>query len=659
MIFAGIETILGDYTDRIYRAARLDALLTLAATLVLTAGAGLFLYAQQRNRSAFLFRRTAKKTFHYVFMVLTAVPVIFRFTGYLQTPRWAFAAAAAVFCVAGIVCLLQWRPSGVVFSLLSVWISLPLAELPTVVLTTEDVRNLYTFAPASRVALLAAQIYALGRMAALALFAAGLTIAVIVYYAKRRYLFRSKQAKYFTGISLCPRCGMPVVSGRAYCTACGQNVSDRTGSILKRDPLDGAEYCGTCGSHLRDGRKCSVCGREPISVKRVAKQVGSAFLGELLKKVWYVAIPVILIIPAFLPGVRSLTKNSTGVSYDFEARFVEWYQDPSVAEDPGWLADFDRACDVLDRYNERTFELRPGRLSYTELYVYIQYSEATYRQMAVVQAVRDAVYASDETEKTALINAYVETANEQLYAQASGLQVIDVGYLQSVVNIAVDAVRFYQSFLPFFVFPAVLFVLGAAGIVAGIVLFVKKKDGSPFTYAALAPDLTPEARAAEEKKRKAYLRRERIIVLVGVGIAAALFAVSFTVVSLKHRNDAPTAESAIASGFGTDGEQLVKWLTLCETDPKTAREQIGSIETVVEDCIKQMDVIVSDPDADPESTQIANALAPELRELKETLSKGTLPDTEAQQRVAKLILEGLKHYSEDLMQQVIDQLNDL
>ncbi len=657
---AGIETVLENYISQIYRKTLADLLLTLGAILVLAVGAGLFLYALERGRRAYLSRRTSRRTFHYVFMAITVLFVIFRFTGDLRTPGWIFAAASAVSCAVGIFGLVTWRPFGVVFSLLSVWISLPIGELTTVLAAVSDVQNLYSFAPESRIAVLAAQNYTIGRMAALAVYAAVVSAVMIDYYAKRRYLFRTAQAKYFTGISLCPSCGMPVIAGDAHCTACGEDVSDRPGSTLKWTPLDKVVHCSVCGSQLNEQGDCRRCGSGPMTAKKIAKQAGGTLKDELKKKLWYVLVPIILIIPTFLfRPIASLTKGSAAVTNDFTTRLLEWYAEPSVAEDAAWMSEFDRATEALTAFNARTFEQDPSKFSYYDFYVYIQYSEATYRQNAAVQALNEAVHDSDDSQIGALAAVFDDSIDQQLRAQRSGINLLGGSALRGSANLLIDPIRFYMGLAPAYVLPAVLFALGLAGLIAGIILLAKRKNGSPFVYAALDPDTTPEARATAEKKRRSFLRMERTATLIGIGIAALIILITGAVALANRVNEKPTAESAAAYGFVADGGTVVGWLSLCETDPDEAQKQIDSILPVVEDCAERMNTIISDPEADPRLLSVAEQLAPKLAGLRETLRTGALPDQALRKTLAGLFKDGMKLYEQMLFTDMFDQLNDL
>ncbi len=654
-----MEQLIADYIRDVYQKARADSLLMLCAALASTAGATLLVWAVQRQKPAYLFQKTTKKTFHYAFMALTALLCVLRFSGGGNAMRLVISLLAVLSAAAGVYGLITWRPLGVALSLLSVWLSLPMGELATVLGAASDVRDITAFAPTSRIAIYAVECFALSRMAVLALAAAGITVAVSAYYAKRRYLFKTAQVRYFTGISLCPACRAPVVAGNAHCPACGGDLSQRPGSVLRWKPLDEPKHCKTCGKELDDKGRCPLCDKS-VTADKVRKDAADTLKGELKKKLIYLLIPLLVVLPAFLgKGLNGLTEGSTLISNAYVTRFNEWYNDPSVAQSTDWLGSYDQASDALRRYDARAFVIRPDKLGYTDFYGYIQYTEACCWQIEAIDYAGEAVHASDPSQKNVIAGVFNETLDMQQRALTSRMDVIGVGNLfQKATNMVIDACRFYLSFLPAFVFSILLLLVGIAALAFGIILLKKRAATSPFLTAAPSPDISPKDIIASDIRRKAYLRRERVITVAGAGLAVLLFVVCFGVASVKGKTEAPVPQDPLYTAFAEDGGRIVAWLSACDTDPDDARTQVGSMEAVIDDCLENLSRIAEDPAADEEAAAITALLTPELKALRQQVVGGQLPDREAQKRITALIAEGARLSVRTMLQDAFDSLND-
>lgn len=654
-----MEQVIADYIRDVYQKARADSLLMLCAALAFAAGAALLVWAYQRRKPAYLFRKTAKKTFHYAFMAMAALLCVLRFSSGGNALRLAISLLAVLSAAAGIYGLITWRPMGVALSLLSIWLSLPMGELATVLGAASDVRNIGAFAPTSRIAIYAVECFTLSRMVVLALAAAGITVAVTAYYAKRRYLFKTAQARYFTGISLCPACRAPVVSGNAHCPACGGDLSQRPGSVLRWEPLDEPKHCKTCGKELNDKGRCSRCDTSTVADK-VRKDAADTLKGELKKKLVYLLIPLLVVLPAFLgKGLNGLTEGSVLISNAYVTRFNEWYNDPSVAQSADWLASYDQASDALRRFDARAFAIRPDKLGHTDFYGYVQYTEACCWQIEAIDYAREAVHASDPSRKDVIAGVFNETIDMQQRALMSRMDVIGLGNMfQQATNMVIDACRFYLGFLPAFVFPILLLLVALAALVFGVVLLTKGTASSPFLTAAPSPDVSPKDIIASDIRRKAYLRRERIITVAGVCLALLLFGVCFGVASAKNKTETPAPQDPLYTAFAEDGSRIVAWLSACDTDPDKARAQAKAVEDVIDDCLENLSRIVEDPEADEEAAAVTALLTPELKTLKQQIADGQLPDKDAQKRITALVAEGARLSARTMLQDAFDSLND-
>lgn len=655
----GINEILDGFIDSVFRHTLLYTILCIAAALVFTAGAGLFVYARLRSKPAYLCVRTSRPAGQYLFAALVAALAVLRFADGSGALHRVLAAASALIGAAGIFGVLTRRQSGAVLSLVSVWLSLPAGELPAVLGAIRDRSNIGAYAPASRVAVLAAGSYILSRTVVLALIASAITVVMIAYFTKRRYLFRSAQLHYFSGIAVCPDCGAPACSEGRFCPVCGTDLEGLPRSGLKWEPLDEAKFCTECGARLDDGGHCRACEKGAPLSGTLKSSIGDALKDTLKSKLIYLVVPVLLLLPIFLGnGPGFIPKGSAAVHNAYVARFNEWYDDPAIAENETWLASYEEAADALYRVNGRVLDLNPDRLGYTDLYVYLQYSEASFSQMAVLERIDRAVHEADPSEKDTLSALFNETADLQQRALAGGLGLISSAR-NKLKNLVVDSCRFYLSWIPHAVTVIVLFVLGAAALIAGAVLCARRKGGSPFTVAALSANVTAEQKRAAEQRHRTYRRRERTAMLIGTAIALLAIGVGFGVSYAKNVRTGPTAEDALHTALIEDGASVIAWLSECQTDPQNALAHRSGVIRTIDGCTAGLDRIQTDPEIGPAFSDVIDPLLNELSELKKTAGSDALPDSDTCKRITDLFLQAAERYEQRLVQQTLDALNDL
>ena len=141
-------------------------------------------------------------------------------------------------------------------------------------------------------------------------------------------------------------------------------------------------------------------------------------------------------------------------------------------------------------------------------------------------------------------------------------------------------------------------------------------------------------------------------------LALLLFVVCFGVASAKNKTEAPAPQNPMYTAFAEDGGRIIAWLSACDTDPDEARAQLGPMEGVIDDCLRNLAYIAEDPEADEEAAAITALLTPELKALKQQAADGQLPDRDTQKRIIALVAEGARLSARSMLQDAFDTLND-
>ena len=632
--------------------------LTWAAIVVFTVGAGLLLWSVLRTRRAYVSERMTKKTAHYVLSFLPvglAVLQLFDLNGSAAT---VFAAVSLLVALIGTGGLLLRRKPGLVFAVLGVWLSLPGKEAPRVAAIYADMKQLDAYNAASKTAIFATDRVILGTVTGLAFLAAVITLVYVVCYTRRRYLFRSAFACWFGELSSCPACGAPLVSEGDYCPACGEEIRELPRSVLRWEPLDEPRCCENCGHDLDKNGSCRSCD----ALGALQKRVDESARDEIMGKVKYVVACLLVALFVFLPLLRGetlqkLTAGILPVNDAFVSRCNEWMEDPALSQDEAWLKSFDEAANALYEMNARLFEAKAERMSYKELYGYIQYIEASYKQMAVIQRISAAVHEGRSPEEEDLGGYYNGTLRLQQQALASPL-LLQVSTVNTAIHAVEDSSRYYFSFLPGAAVAVLFGVLGVLLTAAGVVLFLRRRDPSPLEREAYV-GLSEQEKAVRKEKNRALRKSERTVALLGVGLALVILGVSFAVTFVKNAGAAPTVEERVHAVFNADAVTLTTWISNCSADPEKALADAPQIDAVLERSMEQLDAVLQDDEADADLKTLCEATFEAYGDLRGLIEKGALPDRETQKAVGELLLEGMKLDAEKLIENAFESLEDL
>ena len=659
--------------ERLFPALAGNTLLLFSGIALLCIGGCVLCRALLLRKAGWLNAEEAPKKFHYTLMILLIVFLILQATHGLSGLPLLFMALSAGAVLSAVIGLFTWRSFGVTAAVLAIWLTLPLREFPTLLAHVRDYNNLSYYSIPGKVGVYTVAVYGCGRFIAYALIAAVLSVFTVAYYTRRRYLFKESIAAYFTNLTNCPKCGRPLVNAGNFCKYCGASVAGRGYSELKWKPLESEKYCSNCGLELKDSDECPVCGN-PQTVGQIIKKEAKKALGDELKKYLVIGIvAALVIVPVLISDpLKYLTKGSAAVTNTYIEYLNEWHRTPSAADDKTWLASYDEASEALYAMNARGFTIVPERLTYSDTYVYIQYLDASYYQMAVMERINAAVHANDPASFSGLGSYFNETMNMQTRALASGTSVILQGgsMLRSAEYIAADSVRFYLSFIPVLVRIILFFLLGALSLGFGIFLMLKAPDPSPFKTVMLTVD-TAEERAAQKERLKAARRSDRIIAVIAAAIVAVFFCAAALIESRTQKEPELTYEAALDAGFTVPGTALAGWFSECASDPADALAEKDNVLAVLEKSAPAVayladSYIPATEGEDAEDTakrvtaqKTAAALRDVFSSVRAKLEANELPDRSTAAEAVRLLTEGMKLDQEIKINEAFDALKDL
>ena len=496
-------TPLEEFGSQIARAVTVKAAALPVHTILCTSafmllGIALFfliMSLERKARQAF-FRATAPKLGHYVWL---AAMLLFLFpvweSGRGRSGFWEYLIPVLItmLFLAAEAALLFWKRAGLYLSLFYVWAALPLKELTVITITEKDRAALASYSPAGMMGVYAADRYLLDRVSALAMAAFFLTVWLAAYYGRRRLLFREEEKRTFYGLSKCVYCASPLIGEGDFCSVCGADNSGRGRSVPRKEPLDAMKYCQICGGVLVDG-KCAAC----RSAKKLSDTVGEDLKEGIRKSVLSLAgkiltvvlIAGILLMPLTVPDPLSRMAEGSGkTAGEVSSLFQAWTENPGLTEDETFRKSFDSA---LSGFNERLFAgfdfEGTGRLTYTELYGYLGYLDAAWKEAAVLDAMGKAVDSGGDSDAALLKKAFASAEEERIQSLRSGLRfavsLSQDGFLQRVQRTATDSLSFYLSFVPPYLLAAVCALLAIAATVWGFIQRMKNREASPFVSRA-------------------------------------------------------------------------------------------------------------------------------------------------------------------------------
>jgi len=647
-------------TDRLLKSEFPKALSTsyfaYAAVIVLTVGVCLLVYSVLKSKSAYISRYTTDMKAAYALMAATVVLAILHFgdlNGSISVAVVALALLSAVCGAAGVLLKQRFGPP---FLIASLWLSLPVKEIINLPSIYKDYAELSRYNAASKMAVYAGDRMILGRIFVSMLIASLITVLYVGYFTKRRFYYTSAYEQEFERVSRCPKCLSPLVAEADYCSVCGESIKGLPYSVLQWKPLDYPKYCVKCGRRLNNNGDCVNCNALGTMKNHISGLFGMTPLSALKYLITCVLVAVIVFVPIIKGGLNDIVSGSAQISNTYVEKYSEWKKDPSVAENPKWLLAYDEASNELYNVNARSFDVNPDRLNYKDLYSFINYFEASYLQMAVLQTANDAVHSGNTEEADKLASYLNETLNRQEQALVLGLS-LKVPMLKSAENIILDSGRFYLSYVPWTYIAAVLLSFGLLSFAAAVFLLLRN-SGDIFKTKAVV-GIPESERIAIEGRYKAVIKKERITALIGVALVLLIVGASVTVSAVKQSVVSPSYEACVHTVYTENGSDLLIWLSECRTNPENAEANAEKISVIVEDSIEKLELIIRNPDADADVVNVSQQLLKSMESIKRCIDSGILPNQELIEQTVKLLNLGMSIDLEGLLNEAFDSLGEL
>lgn len=656
--FTQLEASADTHIRAAFSEALTDAPVLWLSILVFTVGCGFFIWSVCRQKSAYVSKRLTRKAVHYLLPLFSIGLAILQFTESSGTSAVLFAAASTAIALTGAAVTFAGQRFGVALTMASFWMSLPLKESFLLPAVYADYTGIGQYNAAGKIAVFAVAKMILGKIAVLAILSCAITLFTIACYTRRRYFFPDAYEHWFSDASCCPVCRSPLVSDAKYCPACGEQIGALPASKLAWKPLDVPVYCPECGKRLTKNGECRNCNPKDVLKTNFENLTGGSASDQIKSALAALLVMAVVFIPVFHGDVVTrLVSGSADISNAFVEKLNAWSGNPALARDPDWLRSYDEASEALSGVNARIFDVNPDRISYTGLYSYVGYADASYLQMAVIQRINEAVHSPLPADAQTLGAYFNQTMNLQQQAIVSGLGV-ETGYLQKVENLVVDSLRFYLSFIPVSVLTALLFAGGLITGMGGAVWLNKYRDNTPFVKKETV-SIPPEEEEAREQKHRKYVRTERIATAVGVAAAALFLTVPGFLSPRTVPQGVPAAEECMDTAFSSDGTELIAWFSDCRTNPEKALDDSERIRALLDHCMEHLDLIMQSTDAEEEMIAVSEALKELLAEVKTGLDAGELPGDDVIGQATEVIREGQALNTERLMEDAFDAIGEL
>ena len=652
-----------DVTGTIHAAAvslEMRAVFAAAAIAVLALGLAALAAVRARRRKAWLFPRTTPLKLHYSWMAVMAALLALQINN-LSAPGCVGVLILTVLVFAAAVFgLLTWRSFGLAAAVAFIWLALPIRELPFALLGAGDLGDLAAYSVPGKAGILAAGELLFTRALVMELLAAVLTAVLVSYYTRRRYLFRSGR-EVFAGASACPQCGFPLIEETGFCPACGCEVRGKPVSQPGIEFAVEPRFCTDCGHALKDG-KCSRCGAAPTVSQQVKDQLADKAKSFFSGKAAVIAAAVLLFLPTVLNNVpRELTRGVNQANDIFVAKYGQWQADPAVAHDQAWLADFDEAAARLISANARGFTMKTDGMNKANLYLYLQYLDASWYQMVVVDRMAEAVHAGDTGAARTLGGYFNGTQNAQLDALRSSLGMITGrNFLSTLEDGVVDGLRFYFTLPP-------LQLTAALALAAGVLclawaLILRKKTPAEEALSVIGVETADPAKLREQGR--AWRKKERLYAAAGAGLAALFILAGVGISALRgEREEALDLASVCEQTYIGSGVPLLDWTALCTSDPAAAlADRENALALMAEVCagLAQIRELADQgEDEEAEKAAAAEALDALLERTQSTLESGVLPDQATRTELSRQLFAGMSSVEQSLISQAFEAVEDL
>ena len=536
------------FISRMFRDLAAGGAVTALGILALTA-ALCFLAAAKNRKKAYLHSDIGRIIWHWLLIptaagsaVLCLIdPKINKIIGALLT-------AAAVFAACMII---KKKLSGPVAAAAVIWASVAAYAAGNISAAAEAGREMAAYSAIGKFSLYGAADILIMRSLGLCLITAAVTAMYVRYYVRNRYLLLSGYISELKDADRCS-CGYPFLKGNEYCPVCGKKTGPaRTSTEL--EILDDPVYCVRCSRKLNKQGICPDCGDNSFG-KALKHEGAEALKSNGIKIGAFVVIALFVLIPSLAGNLyKGLSSGVDQAVRNFETKTVEYINDPSVRQNETWSSEFTDLYNAVYDADLRIFDVYLRRIGQEDLKYYIQFGEQAFSRECLMENLWYAVKGDDVPLATELIIAVDSTRVEQENALKSVLGdalSMSESPVSTFVTMLTDGFRFYTSFIPLWLFGALL-ILASAGIYA-LARHTAKKQTVP------VPAFDTGAGTGV---RTAYTPNERKAIFIAVVAVILIFAVSAGIQMLKDRNAGPDFGDSLRDAVMDKGTVVLTMLS--------------------------------------------------------------------------------------------------
>ena len=422
-------------------------------------------------KSAYIFKDTTSKKFHYAFLIWILISVIYngsRLGAVVNFPIYIISCAFAVLAIYG---LIRFKYYGLIFSLLYLWAAVAASHVNGVLIFYRESQLVDYFTTPGKMIVYITAYHIMVNAIISGILTLLLSVFLFAYYSRRRYLFSAFKESWLNSTPTCSYCGMPILADLSFCTNCGTHLE--CGHAVTYLKILGTEkHCKDCGNPLSEKFGCACNNKDEQIVSSLRKGVSRGLKEAAVTAAKYAVAVVLIFAVLFIPLMvtdlpTQMFAGRVGTHNAFVQGFNELYSDRELCNDASWLMGFNSAANALFAYNMRGFHINPHRLTTRNIVFYAHYMEATFNQMIVIERLLESVNNSDLSQLEQFGAIFNRTYNEQ-----RGAIMFMPGMTINSTFIR-DGIRFWLSPVRINVLLYAILALGAASFIFSLLKYNK------------------------------------------------------------------------------------------------------------------------------------------------------------------------------------------
>lgn len=653
MNFANTENFSLQFSNYVfkYNEQLINSFVWFSVSLILLAAVlSVFVYCFYGQRKRFLGKETTPLRFHKMIIPIMILFVFFQLQHLSSPVTINLFVISIIILFVSISGILRFRMYGVFTSVIYIWLTLPIKEIPSLFLSQNDFAQFGVLSVPEQAGLLAEAQYFIFRTIVLEIIALVLTIFVFGYYSHRRYLFDHYIKTHFNGLSRCRGCGILLVFDGDYCPCCGEDIHNEPRSVMSKTPLIIDKYCRKCGSILHRGF-CSSCSTYEEHINNLKKTINNFFISDIKSTIIGFFSALLLLVIVLFPMVisnipKSLTKGSAEDSNIYVGYLRELKSNKALTYNKDWLNDFDNASDTLYNTNKRVFYLDTSRLSYSDLNLYNNYSGAAYQQMIVIERIKSDVYNKKYDEYTMLLNRFDYT-NSVMTDAFSNTMFLTLNsrnnYILSVENTFLDSIKFYVSFIDIKAVSVGMLALSIIISIIMLVLVLKIKKEPLFLCVEYETGKTCDLSAYKHKRRK------EILLGFCVGLVTAVVIISLvSIEAVTVQRGRVNFSMAFTDLYINKSVELEVWIGDNDNRINLNEKQCETAAEIINAMYVDINVLLHSDENAIDDTELMSGIIDNTNELDKLLNKFMrsvnsyrFPDNLTQKNILKLMKNGM------------------